>query len=47
MLADSRHSIAEVGYLLGFAEISSFYRAFKRWSGHTPAEYRTSARSET
>jgi AraC-like DNA-binding protein len=30
----------EVAYLLGFAEPSSFNRAFKRWSGLTPTEYR-------
>jgi len=31
---------AEVAYLLGFAEASSFNHAFKRWSGQTPTEYR-------
>jgi len=40
LLADPRYSIAETGSRLGFSEISSFYRAFKRWTGQTPAEFR-------
>ena len=40
LLSNPRYSIAEVGFLLGFGEISSFSRAFKRWSGRSPAEYR-------
>lgn len=35
-------SISEVAFLLGFSELSAFYRAFKRWTGTTPAEYRAS-----
>jgi AraC-like DNA-binding protein len=34
-------SVSEVTYLLGFSEPSNFTRAFKRWTGHTPSEYRT------
>ncbi len=34
---------SEVAYLLGFAEQSSFNRAFRRWSGQTPTEYRSRA----
>jgi AraC-like DNA-binding protein len=37
-------SIAEVGFLLGFAELSSFHRAFRRWTGRTPAEFRQAHR---
>jgi AraC-like DNA-binding protein len=33
----------EVAYLLGFAEQSSFNRAFRRWAGRTPTEYRRDA----
>ncbi len=41
-LRDPRYSIAEVAFLLGFSELSSFYRAFRRWTGRTPAEFRES-----
>ena len=40
LLARRDCSIAEVAFLLGFSELSSFYRAFRRWTGQTPAEFR-------
>lgn len=40
LLRDERHSLAEIAFLTGFAEQSSFTRAFKRWVGKTPATYR-------
>ncbi len=40
-LRDEPTSIKEIAYRLGFNDLSTFYRAFKRWTGHTPAEYRT------
>lgn len=39
-MADSSYSISEITYLLGFSDTSSFTRAFKRWTGKTPSEYR-------
>jgi AraC-like DNA-binding protein len=33
-------SIKEIAERLGYAETSSFHRAFKRWAGVTPSEYR-------
>lgn len=56
VLAETRHalalqhlgeadcSISEVAYLLGFADSSSFSRAFKRWSGQSPSQYRDGLR---
>ncbi|HEX5058874.1 MAG TPA: AraC family transcriptional regulator [Kofleriaceae bacterium] len=38
-------SIAEVAYLLGFSEQSSFTRAFRRWTGTSPAEFRRTSTS--
>jgi AraC-like DNA-binding protein len=34
------HSVSEVTYLLGFADVSSFSRAFRSWVGVSPSEYR-------
>ncbi|MGI4735468.1 MAG: AraC family transcriptional regulator ligand-binding domain-containing protein [Janthinobacterium lividum] len=33
------HSLKEVSYLLGYNESSAFSRAFKRWTGNSPAHY--------
>jgi AraC-like DNA-binding protein len=33
-------SIGEVAYLLGYADTSSFNKAFKRWTGSAPKRYR-------
>ncbi|MEN8213077.1 MAG: AraC family transcriptional regulator [Pseudomonadota bacterium] len=39
-IRDSSKNLAEISYLLGFSEMSSFSRAFKRWTGETPSHYR-------
>jgi AraC-like DNA-binding protein len=36
-------SVAEVAYLVGFAESSSFNRAFRRWTGRAPGDARAKA----
>lgn len=35
-------NIRDVAFLVGFADVSNFYRAFRRWTGGTPAEWRRS-----
>lgn len=43
-IARTNQSFEETGARLGFADISAFYRAFKRWTSTTPAAYRAQAR---
>lgn len=55
VLEDLRHELAlvrlrngdesaeEIALALGFSNASSFHRAFKRWTGRTPAEFRRNA----
>ncbi|MCB9759786.1 MAG: AraC family transcriptional regulator ligand-binding domain-containing protein [Alphaproteobacteria bacterium] len=40
LLSDPRLSVEEIAFLLGYAEDRAFRRAFKRWTGHTPAQLR-------
>ena len=40
-LAQPERSLLEIAYLLGFADPSNFFRAFRRWFDCTPGEYRT------
>lgn len=40
LIDDARHSITDITFVLGFAEPSSFTRAFKRWTGMSPSEHR-------
>jgi AraC-like DNA-binding protein len=45
-LREREMAICEVAYLLGFSESSSFHRAFKRWTGVTPREYRGTQKAQ-
>ncbi len=38
-LASKKHSLSDIAFLLGFSELSAFSRAFKRWTGTSPANY--------
>ena len=39
LLTKGQIEIEEIAHFLGFSEPSSFYRAFRRWTGKTPQEY--------
>jgi len=39
-LSTPRHTVSEVTYLLGFSAGSSFTRAFRRWTGQSPSDWR-------
>jgi AraC-like DNA-binding protein len=43
-LDEGRYSVSEITYLLGFAGVSNFSRAFKRWTGESPRAYQQSAK---
>jgi AraC-like DNA-binding protein len=43
MLAEGRLSVGEIAFALGYSEPSTFHRAFRRWTGTTPAEFRREA----
>jgi AraC-like DNA-binding protein len=40
LVRERRYSLAQIAYLLGFADQANFTRAFKRWTGATPSEFR-------
>jgi AraC-like DNA-binding protein len=39
-LKSDRATVAEVAFLLGFSETSAFVRAFRRWTGLSPSDFR-------
>jgi len=40
LLRDRARSIIDVAFELGYADLKGFYRAFRRWTGTTPATWR-------
>lgn len=46
LLLDDAFQAKEIAFLLGFSDVSSLYRAVRRWSGLTLVEYRSRLRAE-
>ncbi len=38
-LADGKHDLTEIAFLVGYSELSAFDRAFRRWTGSTPKSH--------
>lgn len=47
LLSDTQLSISDIAGELGFAESSAFHRAFKKWTGTRPGEYRGNSERNT
>jgi AraC-like DNA-binding protein len=41
-ISDSTLTLTEISFLLGFSEVSSFSRAYRRWEGQSPSAARKS-----
>jgi len=46
LLDDAELSCSEIAFLLGYSEPAVFFRAFRRWSGCSPQEYRKTQRTQ-
>ncbi|MCZ8103623.1 MAG: helix-turn-helix transcriptional regulator, partial [Burkholderiales bacterium] len=40
LIEDPRRPIGEITFELGFSQQSAFARAFRRWAGESPTQYR-------
>jgi AraC-like DNA-binding protein len=45
LLENETLALAEIAFSLGYAEVSAFNHAFRRWTGKTPGDYRRRAGS--
>lgn len=46
-LKAGRRAVEEIAYALGYSDVANFRRAFKRWEGVAPSEYRDRAAART
>jgi len=41
LMQEERYSLGQIAYLLGFSDQANFSRAFRRWTGYAPTEFRS------
>ena len=46
LLASSDHSVEQIAFLVGYTEAAPFIRAFRKWTGATPLQFRKSLQRE-
>lgn len=46
LLSETSFTPGEIAFFLGFEEANSFHRAFRRWEGRTPSQWREQRRPE-
>ncbi|MFY0533849.1 helix-turn-helix transcriptional regulator [Nannocystis pusilla] len=39
-LREGQRTVSEIAFLLGFTEVATFTRAFRRWTGSAPSAWR-------
>ena len=44
LIRELSHTVTSIALLLGYSEIASFTRAFQRWTGRAPSQYRAPER---
>ncbi|MCD8522882.1 MAG: helix-turn-helix transcriptional regulator [Saccharospirillaceae bacterium] len=47
LIRDESLPLYEIAFMVGYAEPSAFYKAFKRWTDATPGDYRQALSAET
>jgi len=40
LMSDERRALAEISFQVGYSDVRAFTRAFKRWTGKSPGEFR-------
>ena len=44
LLREAQYGIAEIAFLCGYSDQSTFTRAFRRWKGETPSQFQSSSK---